>query len=535
MLGYVDGYFDALAQRQTPGFSLRNIEGFPYSEYQNNLSRYTELWNWYSGTVLDAMSLQGNENGTNEIELYPVRVNPIVAAAYKHVYALFGEISINDRPPVYPRVTPSSKKKTSKETARHTEDTLYRTWWENNSFSMMVQAAIQSQIYGGCIFRLRWDMANLMRTIPIAIENIHPANFVGIPDSNDAWSLSEAWFIRVINYHEMLKYADIERTDDDLYWLVEHVTRNKIEITINGKPARYKLNSDVVLDAVSINPFGVVPAVYIPHLRAVGFYGESMIDNLKGIVKELNLRVADYGDAVNSDSHTVLGMRNVQGTPQLLQLARNLYVLNLQGLPAITGTTSDPDLFDFRKPSASDAMGKLYSMLYDQFRRDAYLPAIADGEDEGSQRSGLTLAMRMWPLVSHTNIERLFWTDGLNMLNRMILRMLYIKNECGIKDEHVSLCLRQQWYPPLPRDREQQVNEAVQRIGANLGSPEHLIEMLGDVEDPAEEIRNILKFLEQKAKIESEARASTSPEKETGSSTSEKKHTEEKDEGEVNG
>src|SRR4030043_327805 len=202
-----------------------------------------------------------------------------------------------------------------------------------------------------------------------------------------------------------------------------------------------------------------------------------MITNVKGIVKELNLRIADYGDAVNTDSHTYLGMRFVQGTPTVMQLAPNLNVINLQNMPNLTGSESEPDLFDFRKTTASAAMQEIYDVLYDQFRRDAYLPAIADGEDEGSQRSGLTLAMRMWPLVSHTNIERLFWTTGLNTLNRMMLRMMMVKNVEGINIKHATLRIRQQWYPPLPRDREQQVNEAVARVGAGLGSPEHLIEM----------------------------------------------------------
>lgn len=508
MLGQsITSYMDALNREILPEFNLKDLPNFPYDEYQGNLSRYNELYSWFSGSILDeTVEVSSNK----EIELYPVRVNPIVAAAYKHVYALFGEIDLNDRPPVFPRVVQEIKTDIEKERARHAEDVLYRTWWENNAHSMMIENAIMAQIYGGCVFRLRWDIQNQMRTIPIAIENVHPANFVGIPYPNDPWALSEAWFIRPISPREAMAHG-VNINEDRVAWFVEHLTPDTLDVTINGIPAMARVG-DQFIPIPSDNPFGFVPAVYIPHLRVFGFYGDSMITNVKGIVKELNLRIADYGDAVNTDSHSYLGMRFVQGTPSVMQLAPNLNVINLQSMPNLTGSESEPDIFDIRKSTASAAMQDIYGVLYDQFRRDAYLPAIADGEDEGSQRSGLTLAMRMWPLVSHTNIERLFWTTGLNTLNRMILRMMLVKNIEEITIQHATLRIRQQWYPPLPRDREQQVNEAVARVGAGLGSPEHLIEMLGDVEDPSEEVQKVLDFLQNKAQIDAEAKAAAAPE-----------------------
>jgi len=61
--------------------------------------------------------------------------------------------------------------------------------------------------------------------------------------------------------------------------------------------------------------------------------------------------------------------------------------------------------------------------LLAHFRREVSVPAVAYGEDEGSQRSSLTLVTRMWPLVSHVKMERSFWTTGLHVLNNMILKM----------------------------------------------------------------------------------------------------------------
>ena len=121
-----------------------------------------------------------------------------------------------------------------------------------------------------------------------------------------------------------------------------------------------------------VNPFGVVPMVYIPHIRTKGFYGESMIDGLEGIVKEINLRAGDYGDAVSEDAHVWLAMRNVNGTPRTIEAAPGLKVVDLKSSPSVTGNESKPDIFPLKQVMVSDALGKLWDRLYDQFRRDSF-------------------------------------------------------------------------------------------------------------------------------------------------------------------
>jgi hypothetical protein len=271
--------------------------------------------------------------------------------------------------------------------------------------------------------------------------------------------------------------------------------------------------------------------VYIPHIRIDGFYGENMFDHVKGIIRELNLRVADFGDAVNTDAHDYVGMRNVQGSPDVITLAPGLNAINLGNALAMAGNESVPDLWDLRSERASEAMATLVDSLYNQYRRDAHIPKVADGEDEGSQRSGLTLAMRMLSLLWHTHSERVFWTTGLNLLNRMALRMLAIKESAntGITIRHATLRMRQDWSPVLPRDREMLVNEVVARMGANLGSPRTLLEILGDVQDVDQEIKDIIDFAEKIAEAQAvqqpmgattSGRKQVSPKTPTGSAKS---------------
>jgi hypothetical protein len=490
ILDQVETFLEQL-RKPKPEWRLTDMEGFPESEYTKRLGQYNEAEGWYDGTKLD----EEVERQGKSVELYPVKLNPLKSTVQKHTQFLFGQVEESDRPLVYPRVLPrDNSSKEEKELAQEAEDALYQAWWENNGRAIQWKSGAQSQIYGGCVFRISYDPTDQLRTIPFRIESIHPKNFVGLPDGDDFWNLREVWIIKPINHDEAEEHGVVIDKDDNC-WMVEHWTRNSVEITINGVPAKRWVDNRWI-DLSGDNIWGFIPFVYIPHIRTYGFYGENIIDHVTGIIRELNLRIADYGDAVTTDSHSYLGMKHVEGAPQVQQLAPGLNAINVLGKPAITGSEGDPDIWELRKPAASEPMYKLVELLYIMFRRLVYIPSVIDGEDEGSQRSGLTLTTRMISLTSHTDAERIFWTTGLDMLSRMLLRMMQVKKVAGITEQHVRLRIRQEWNPVLPRDQEAIVNEAVALMTAKLGSPERLLEMLG-VEDAPDEIEKILDFWQE--------------------------------------
>jgi hypothetical protein len=208
-------------------------------------------------------------------------------------------------------------------------------------------------------------------------------------------------------------------------------------------------------------------------------------------------------------------MRNVQGSPNVQQIAPGLFGVNVGSNPNITGSEADPDIWEIRKAVASDAMEKNVDMLYSLMRRLAFIPAVADGEDEGSQRSGLTLALRMLPLTGHVEIERIFWTAGLDLVNRMVLKMLSIKGANGITMRHAVQRVKEEWAPILPRDREIIVQEVASLMAAKLGSPERLLEILG-VDNIPEEKQLILDFWKALMEMEAKIAAANAPKGSTG-------------------
>jgi hypothetical protein len=472
------------------------MPGFPYIDYLERQEEYARYKSWYTGSAL----LEQQSQGDKTIDLYPLKINPIRQACLKHAYALFGEFQDElSGPLVIPKVALTEP--IDKTVADTIEDALSKVWYENSGGALMMEGGTLSQIYGGCIFKVSWVPDN---DPPIRIELIQPNEFVAIPDGINYWSLKEAWVIRVISATDALSY-NVNIPGAYGYYL-EHWTKDHYEITVNGTSIETNILGDKTI-MEGANPFGFVPFVYIPHQRTGTFYGDSLIsDAAIGITKEINLRTADAGDATNDQSHSVLAIRNVRGTPQLTRLGNGINVINLGGSQSITGNEQQPDMFAVTRSSITEPMLNLNAELRNDIRKELFVPPVAEGgEDAGSQRSAVTLVIKMWPLTSHVKSERAYWSAGLTIFNRMILKILAEKGLYSVTKEHTSIRIKNKWSPILPRDREAFVQELVARAGVNLGSLEHLITLIGDVEDIDLVMGQIKEWLEFQAEMKAKS------------------------------
>lgn len=500
--GSVGALTDGISQTLSGSFSLAQIENFPYSDWGMLTERYTQEVEWYSGATLDeTLKAEGKQTA---VEKYPVHVNPIPAICAKHNFALFGDLVDDTRPLVYPKFYPAlgaseeGLTDDQKKLVKEAEEVMSFFWWENSGRAVQWRAGLLSQIFGGFVFMLRWTPDDDTRTIPLKVELVDPRHFIGFPIPGEEYKLQEMWITKPIDWKTAEYYGYPEIVQGMAYYWVEHWTLDAYEISINDKPVKWP--DDANRAASGKNEWGFIPAVYIPHTRAANFYGQNAFDEITGLIKEYNLRVADYGDAVSVDSHTIGWGSDIQAQIRVLKPVEGLTLLDLGNTASITGSEQSPRIELLKTGAASGPMKDLVVELYKQIRRDAYIPAVADGEDEGSQRSGETLVARMWPLISHTRGERVCWSSGLDIFTRMVLFILAKKKVVGIKTAHVKeLKCRQIWAPQLPKDREATVNEAVNRMTTNLGSPELLLGLLGDsedIEETIEQIKEWIKFLE---------------------------------------
>lgn len=493
-------------------FTLAEVPGFPMEIYQNQLGVYREQERWFKGIALDDQQTSTGQR----TDLYPLRINPILSTVLKHAYILFGEVTNNGKPLVFPTIIPKGDGEREKKLAQEAEDALNMVWWENSGRSLQFENGVLSQIYGGCIFKatyVPWEADGVgtgWRQVPIRIERINPKSFIGRPSAGDMFRLREGWIVSDIPLDEARRWG--YKGTDDMPTYVEYWSPTDYKTWINNEePAFFLPFPERQNPFNGANPFGFVPIVYVPHVRAGGFYGINAFDHLKGIIKELNARFADFGDAVAEDSHAPIGMRNVNGSPQLKTIANGIQVIDLGASGNITGNEAQPDLFEIQKQRASAAMKELVDQLVAQYRRDSNVPAVAEGEDEGSQRSALTLATRFWPLTSHVGIERIYFSSGMDVFNTYLLRMMAEKKIHGITEEHTKMIMKQSWAPMLPRDRQAEVQEWAARAQNNIGSVEHLIELTRDVDDIAEEREKILKWIEDVAEVQAKVESKYAP------------------------
>ncbi len=96
------------------------------------------------------------------------------------------------------------------------------------------------------------------------------------------------------------------------------------------------------------------------------------------------MRIADIGDAVSEDSHNLIWGRNLKGAPQVVTLADGRQINSL-GTNSGMAADQNPELKAENTHSASEPMLKLVQQIFDLYRYETNHPAVADGEDQGSQ------------------------------------------------------------------------------------------------------------------------------------------------------
>lgn len=467
---------------ETTPFNLSRLADFPFSDWSSMQEYYGVYIDWFAGKPLNEQIVDTKTG--QAVDRFPIKLNPIPGTCEKHAAVLLGNTLESVREGGLPvQFIPTSEK--SPERAEVIAQAIGKAFDYAGGGAMFVDAGITSQYMGGCVWRVRFEAEN--EDYPVQVEYVDPVEFFGIPKGNNHWELHEAWFVREINLQDAVARGYTWNKMDDRFYYVEHWTATRVKIYIN---------EDVLQDEENV--FGLVPFVYIPHIRVRGFIGRSLItDTVKGIIKEWNLRFADVGDAVADDSHSILASKGVRGNLQETRLSDGRKVIHLGSKSGIGTNETDPDLIAVNTKSTSEPMVKYNQMLEGQYRKESKHPAVADGEDEGSQRSAATLTVRMWPLISHVELERINWTIGLTKLAKIILMVYANKGIDGITADMVKIPLTIKWSTALPRDREALINELVMRKKNGMSSLRHILEMLGDIVDIDKELEMIAKEVEE--------------------------------------
>lgn len=465
---------------QEPGY-------YPNMLWMRQADRYSEYWHYYDGKRLeDEVEAGVTESGKPQLK-YPLKINWAKLAVQKHSYALLGEYDETGILEFHAKKQSSPEDKPAEEV----DDFLEDVWDENNAMSMMPEQARIAHVCGGCVFKVAFDDRKKNK---VRLEVILPDYFFPVWDGSDYHNLLEAIVsYRIPTQEAILKFGlkpEATTGDTVLYW--EKWTKDKYEITVDGQPAKMPHG---LLPYEGKNPYidpdtgeGIIPFEYFPVCRTGEFYGISIIPDIEGLQDEFNLRMADVGDAINEAVHPMRYGRNLPKQRKEIKLSR-YKIINLGQNPP---NQDPPEVAYVEHPGLPEGTSQFMGGLVEAFREVAHTPPVAFGVDEGSQRSALTLAFRMWPTTAFTRDTRAFWTAGFSSLNRKIMIINMVKaKQPRVKAQHLLYAIMTTWSAIIPRDREQLVSEQILLVQAKLRSPQVALRNLGDLDDVDAEIERI--------------------------------------------
>jgi hypothetical protein len=468
---------------------LSDPAGYPNDEWFTRRMKYWEWWDHFDGGFLDEQ--------TGQRDKYPLKINVFNMACLLHAAFLFGEVRDSSTSMVDVIIEPwgQDASDSDRDMAKELTDLIERVWYENDGMARQQEAGIISQITGGCVFGTAFDhRMEEDGLLGIRIDHVMPEYVFPVWATTQYWELPEV----IVCFEITQKQADLVygvKTDDAVPLYQERWTRNEYEITISGKPVKWGKH------VMSGTPLaGIVPYTYIPHIRAGEFYGISLLDGKGPLAREVNARWADLGDNSSEIASQLPAISNVR-QPSIRRIGPGKSFVDLgNDVPGMSSPTIHYPSSVQTNTASVDYANDLLSLA----RSEAFTPPIVYGLDEGSQRSGMTLMLRMIPLISHIRQERALWQTGIRQVVRQILLIMAEKKigPKGLTREKVNkLKIWCEWAPMLPREREAELNEIIMRLNSGLIDPETALNRLGDIRDIKTAMGLIKQWLEYQASL----------------------------------
>jgi hypothetical protein len=220
-----------------------------------------------------------------------------------------------------------------------------------------------------------------------------------------------------------------------------------------------------------MNPWGAIPFVYIPRMRTLDWWGESLAEDIYAPQDEINMRLADAGEALNVHSHPVMHGTNLPRDFNSKNFPLHPSAMWDLGRTRAGGDKPEVGLLESENPVAQ-ATFEYIKFLYDWTRTASSAPPIAFGEDNGGgQRSGVTLEIRLWPLLKAMRRSRGYLTAGflqaLQVTGQILKQKQFRDIPAGVIDRLVRRQVLPAYNPILPRDQSAIVDEVVKLLSTN--------------------------------------------------------------------
>lgn len=403
---------------------------------------------YYNGLVFERTIT--NDDG-QEIEEFPVGLNLCKVLCLSQADTLFGEWDediVRFEPPQ------DSDVGNSEQLAVELAQKILRT---SSANTHLWEIALDREIFGGGVLRISPGDAKtgFIRWSRVPLDHFWP---VWDPENIDR--LLEVYIIYEIT-REQAKGKYGYDTKEDMVRCIEHWDLHTHS---------FQLDDTVIPKYSGINPWGVIPFEYIPRYRSFHWWGDSGVEDIMRPQDELNARVADLGEAINYNSHPVRWGRNLKRpfNEEGFPLAPNV-LWDLSSQMGKDSPLPEVGILEASKPVPQEAFTYV-SFLYDWTRTTSFAPPVTFGEDaNGAQRSGITVELRMWPLIKATRRSRSYMISGLARAMHTSAIILAQRQFTGVSSRAIKslVDLTPRMAPIMPRDQAATIDEILKGMSTN--------------------------------------------------------------------
>jgi len=454
----------------------------PIEEWQTQSQLYSKWWTHFSGASLQ---LRNKKDVGDSYFLFPLRLNVYKKLVQIHAMLIWGAQPGNDIVRFY---TESLSLEDEEEETQHVASRLLSmVILENGFYPALRQGARLFNTFGGVFIKVVPDDSLFLG---VRLELLEP-NFV-FPVWGARGEIIELYVMYWIGSLQAAEYGYKESGADKVLY-TEHWTRETWEITLGeeakvavyeGKELRGK--NELRVDDESA---GIIPFVYIPRLPTGSYYGESIVQDIIGLVQEINTLSADMGDAISESSHRKPWIRDYRGRGTLnLNDYERGEIINLGETPP---GLKEPHIDSLDPPKYPESTLDYLEWIDSEIRQTTHTAAVILGLDEGSQRSSETLNARALPTVATINDYRDTWSDGFHDIAFLSMLCQKVLGKLAEDQPLTGWKLRADFHPVLPRDKQQLVTDESLLRGSGLRSLRQSLHQLGDVRNIDKEAKAI--------------------------------------------
>jgi len=427
-----------------PEFSdLSNVSASTKSGWEQHLAILQEYYYYISGQVFKEKVPSNIPE--DAADMYPLQMNLCKMMAKAQSDSMFGEWEDQ----IFKYVVKDGAD--SDDTSKKATGLLDSIMSASSANSMFWELEFMRNAFRGAPLKITPTL-----TYPYIKWSMPPVeSFMPIWDPEDENKLLEVYIVYEITRDQARLAYGYDGGGKDIVWRVEHWTKGTYVNTIDNKP---------MPEFSGANPWGFVPFTYIPRVRTTDWFGDALTDELMPIQDELNARLADVGEAINYNAHPVRWGRNL---PKGFNTKNFPIDPNaMWDLGKTIGNSPAPEVGMLEaKAAVGQGVMDYIQFIYDWGRTSSSTPAIAFGEDEGSQRSGTTLEIRMWSLVKSIRRSRSYLAEGVIRAVKMSGEILKQKGHSDISSKVIARLIDGSIVPSLadvlPKDHQAIVDEVL--------------------------------------------------------------------------